>query len=544
MRIGLKPGTTGAEVERLHRVLTFAGLRIEPGEIKRCEFGPSTLKALQALQRRRKLPRRAEIDASTVAVLLEIEEKIAVNINLNEDNPPAKPPAQHEDPGIVQGKLVDENGAPVAGPRVSLYAKNVRNETRLGETKTDKQGQFSIAYRRPRALNLVVRAYNASGKVIAESATVFAAPGHVQVNFTTGASGIVRTPSIFATLNAAVTAELQKTPLSDLKENKDVHELQFLARSARVPFRGVAYLFISTILGRKNKIQTSTFFGIFYQGIPASLDAALSNLPDAGIDDAFMGQVLSGVLAHSRDSLSQALTAAVSANILPASYGAMQGSELALLDARRARNTGERPYIRGKTPLKDVFEVGGVADVVKVAFTQAYADNGGHLGPTWKALRANKSLSAADLTTLETTLSVSELLTGNLPLIKDALNRLSQKTLASVQNLALLDEDEWAARIASVDPQASSIPQVLPKDTAQQRIARFAKALAGRFAGRYPTTAFAGGLSKAKATAFAGTRDELVTFIAANPTFSLGTRMWIASLPQTRPRSLHLSLPI
>ena len=100
------------------------------------------------------------------------------------------------------------------------------------DTTTGKQGQYSIAYHRPRALNLLVRAYDASGKVIAASATVFAAAAQIQINLTTAASGVVRKPSVFTNLEAAVAAQLQGTPLSDLKENKDLHELHFLASAA------------------------------------------------------------------------------------------------------------------------------------------------------------------------------------------------------------------------------------------------------------------------------------------------------------------------
>ena len=519
MTIGLKPGETGADVERLHRILTSTGLSIELGEIERAEFGPSTLDALHSLQSQRGLPACDEIDASTYAVLLEIEQNITININAG--TPPAQPPAQNEHHGIVQGKLVNEDGAPIAGARVSLFAKQIRAETHLGDdATTGKSGQYSIAYYRPSAFNLVVRAYDASGQVIAESPTVFTAAAQVQIDLTTAASGVVGSPSIFTKIETAVAAQLPDTPLSDLKENKDTHELQFLANAIGVPFDDVAYLFIAHALGTKNGIRDATFFGIFYQGVPASLDAALASLPDAGIDDTFTAQVLSGVLAHSRGSLSQTLTAAVNANILPASYAAAQDSELTLLDALRTQSAGNTAYIRGKTSLNDLLAAGGVADAVKTAFTQAYADNSGQLGPTWKTLRANKNLPVADLATLNTTLSVGELLTGNLPLIKDTLGRLSQKTLASIQNLALLDESDWVARITAIDPQATSIPQVLPNDTPQQRIARFAKSLAARFAGRYPTTAFAGGLSKSQTSSFANTKDELVTVLTANPTLS------------------------
>jgi hypothetical protein len=185
------------------------------------------------------------------------------------------------------------------------------------------------------------------------------------------------------------------------------------------------------------------------------------------------------------------------------------------------QSTLNTPYIRGKTPLSNLLAAGNVTSAVQTAFVAAFAASGGRLGPTWKALRANKNLPKADLATLNTTLGVGELLTGNLPLVNDTLQRLSQKTLARVSDLALLDENDWVARITALDPQATSIPSVLPNDTPATRIARFAKALAERFTGRYPSTAFVGGLTKAQTTSFQATKTELVSVLSANPSLNL-----------------------
>lgn len=423
--------------------------------------------------------------------------------------------------GLVSGTVVDEDGAPIAAAQIVLVSRKVRSESELGESKTDKQGHYSIAYRWQADLNLQLRACDPSKKVIAQSAVVFAAAQQIEIDFTTAANGTVVKPSILTRLQQSVTAQLQKVPLGTLRQNKHASELQFLASAIKAPFDDAVYLYMAKALGAKYKLAEATLFGIFYQGIPSTLEAALSSLPDSGIDESFMEQAFAGVLAHSHDTLAQALQESASANVLPASYGVNTEAQLNQIDALRIQQVGATPYVRGKTALNDLLTAGNVASAVKSAFVETFSASSGQLGPTWKALRANKALSAADLATLDTTLSLGELLTGNLPLVKDTLTRLAKKTLASVQDLALLDESDWVARITSVDPKAASIPQVLPEDTAEQRIARFAQSLASRFASRYPTTAFVGGLTKAKSTSFAGTRQELVTFLSAQPTLNL-----------------------
>jgi len=444
----------------------------------------------------------------------------------SESNSLAKAMAEDQHHGTLTGHVVDQDGGPLIGTRVELSAKSIRNETLLGESTTDDQGYYSITYPRQGAFNLVVRAYDTSVTpqvVIAQSSTVFHAPAEVEIDFTTAADGAIRVPSTFTKIEKAVGAHLQEEPLDELRENKETHELQFLANATGFPFKQISFRFIAAALGAKNGVKDATLFGLFSQGIPPALSAALISLPDTGIDDAFTGQVLNAVLAHSRAVLSQALTSAVKANVLPASFAKSQESELNLLDSLRVQSVGNAPYHRGKTSLNDLLSAGGVGEAVKSNFVKAYADHDRHLESTWDALRAKKELLSEDLDTLEATLSAGEALGGNLLLVKDTLSRLSQKELASVQNLALLDESDWIARITAIDPEAASISPVFVDDPASQRIVRFAKALTERFAAKYPTTTFAGRLSKAQTSSFAKTKDELVNFLTANPKFDFKT---------------------
>jgi Tc toxin complex TcA C-terminal TcB-binding domain/Neuraminidase-like domain/Salmonella virulence plasmid 28.1kDa A protein len=517
MKIGYRLGAQGTDVGRLHRVLRRQGLTLDDAEMSREEFGASTLEALHAFQRQHDLSVVDEIDSATLEVLLRIEANISINIYEGGITPAPKPDEHH---GRVGGTLVDGDGVPVPEQRIVLFEKQLRSQSPLGEGRTNENGAYRIHYQRRAAINLVVQAYDATEKLIATSATLYAAGAQVTIDFTTAADGIVRVLSVFATLQSNVNAQLQGIALADLKENKDTHDIQFVANSIGVAFANVAYLFMATVLGAKHGLRPETLFGIFYEGIPASLSPALGNLPDDGIDDAFMSQVMTGVLAHSRDSLNLALTTAVGGDLLPASYADAQTAELNILDTLRVQATASTPYVRGKTPVSDLLAAGSVSSAVQTAFLAAFAASGGRLGPTWKVLRANKDLPQADLATLNTTLSVGELLTGNLPLVKDTLQRLSQKSLARISDLALLDQNDWVARITALDPNATSIPQVLPNDTPAQRIARFAKALAERFAGRFPSTAFVGGLTKARSSSFK-TRTEIMSVLTANPTLNL-----------------------
>lgn len=117
MRIGVRQGARGADVGRLQRVLRSSGFAMDPGELSREEFGPSTLGALHALLRRRNLPLVDEIDSRTLEVLVEIEQNITINVE--EGARPSPAPTTDRTPGKVSGTLVDGDGAPTVSTRVA-----------------------------------------------------------------------------------------------------------------------------------------------------------------------------------------------------------------------------------------------------------------------------------------------------------------------------------------------------------------------------------------------------------------------------------------
>src|SRR5260370_28846878 len=114
------------------------------------------------------------------------------NKKAKKSGPSSRTSIVNEPRGMVQGKLVDENGAPIASAQISLFAQSVRSEAHLGDGKTGADGGYSIAYARPAALNLLVRAYDATGKITAQSGTIFAAAAQVVIDLTTAPSGVVR----------------------------------------------------------------------------------------------------------------------------------------------------------------------------------------------------------------------------------------------------------------------------------------------------------------------------------------------------------------
>jgi hypothetical protein len=210
MQLGLKVGSRGPDVQRLHRVLATDGHEISKDEIESSEFGQSTLEKLHAFQSKHRLGSTDFIDQLTLDVLIEVEKQ---NVFVYRAVDPDEP-SEQERPGgrgEVSGTLVDGDGLPVANTKVTLFEKELRIEYRLGDGTTNSLGAYSIRYARHAAVNLLVRAYDDNGKKTAQSTIAFAAPADVTLDFTTAADGIVRSPSRFAVLQNGVISVPGKT---------------------------------------------------------------------------------------------------------------------------------------------------------------------------------------------------------------------------------------------------------------------------------------------------------------------------------------------
>ena len=135
-------------------------------------------------------------------------------------------------------------------------------QTRIGDGETDGAGAYTVSYRRRASLNLLARAYDAKGALIAESATMFAAPAQLEIDLTTAKDGVVRAPSRFTSVQSRIAAELHDVRLEDLKQDKDHHDLEFLASSIASRFDEVAYAFLARVLGLRHELRDETLFGI------------------------------------------------------------------------------------------------------------------------------------------------------------------------------------------------------------------------------------------------------------------------------------------
>jgi hypothetical protein len=95
---------------------------------------------------------------------------------------------------VVRGTIQHANNRPFVGAIVRAFDQEFRSETLLGETITDSQGNYTIAYtnaqfQRPNKQNadLIVRVLSSAGEVLAASDVILGAEARQEINLTVAA---------------------------------------------------------------------------------------------------------------------------------------------------------------------------------------------------------------------------------------------------------------------------------------------------------------------------------------------------------------------
>jgi peptidoglycan hydrolase-like protein with peptidoglycan-binding domain len=179
----LKPNQRGDDVAALQAELGELELRTEladpPGF-----FGATTLAAVRELQARARLPVTGVVDAETARRMDALRSEAGV------------------ERFVVRGQVRDPDGTPLPELAVELVAQGLRRTRPLGEGRTDRAGEYSIAYEPPeRPFGVVVRARRPDEEEAAVTSDRICAPRPVEVvDLTVG--GAYRGPSELAALRA------------------------------------------------------------------------------------------------------------------------------------------------------------------------------------------------------------------------------------------------------------------------------------------------------------------------------------------------------
>jgi len=417
----------------------------------------------------------------------------------------------------VHGHVSWPDGTPVAGVEVRAVQKVLRHERALGAdagngaVRTGAGGEYEIRYGGDQladadvaVTDLVVRAVDADGNVVAASPVWFNAPDDATVDLAVSGA-VAGQPSEYDRVVLAVTpliADLDPPELTALEPS----DLDFLLGSTKIDRARLTALLAAVAMSKDAEaagttVPVSGFYGMLREGLPGDRTALLLT-PVA--------------------TVASTLAAAAGNGIVPASLGDDTGriaEQVATCAARRALNP---PVSDGPSELGQLLGIAGLSADQQLSLLAFAANAAAGTEEFWQRLRAEPGFQApGTVDRLQFTLQLG-LLTGNhVPLIRQILER---DQLHSTRDLVSLDEASWHYLLAaSGDGQPIGVPPGVPGETPGDQAA-FVQGIIDALRAAFPTQTIAQMVpGMAELAVDEQTRLGIKRFFANSPDFDIGS---------------------
>ena len=377
----------------------------------------------------------------------------------------------------VSGRVRQQDSSPVQGVIVRAFDIDLRTELPLGETRTDAQGSYKIQYSvnklaRPgkTAADLVMRAFQPDGTLLAESPLAFHAPSTSIVNLIAHNLPYLG-PSRFQSITTAIAPSLQNiTP-----DTLTVSDISYLAGDTGLPITTLQNYADAAKNAVSSGVSHEAFFGMAAAGLPTDTESLLAARPEAlqvalqlASGSNQIGPDITGKASDIANALHQQALSALAASSTDPS---MQSLAFALPDVK-----------------------------ARATFLQTmdqYKEDPGHF---WDALGKTSAFQNADqLKRVQFTLQAASLTCHNIPLIQELLRMHDANEVTDLKSLAGWSVDKWQTLLNAAPPaiptaaaSASGVSSPLPEQNAnQQQRSRTAQEIADSLETAFPTSAIA-----------------------------------------------------
>lgn len=389
-------------------------------------------------------------------------------------------PAESEEPAFsVSGTVRQSEGRPLTDVMARAFDQGLRERRSiLGESKTDRNGRYTIAYQPKQLLNpdrgsanLLVELVSRDGAVLTRSDIQFNARPVEIIDLTVDTD---EQASEWEQLMARMRPALQGLSIAELADG----ELAFIAQSQRLDLKQLKQAAEAARAAEKSQFPEWFHYALTRQRLPTELDALLGT-PNARIQ--------------------QALDTALNSNII-----APDEKELAALQqafaSRQTEHLLDKALPGHRLSARKMFALAGLDKEEQQIMARALVKQGrrgldGSIGIT-----ADSGLDEATVERLRFTLRLARLVDDR----ESAVQELVQdERIHSLRDLARhFDPDTWEQLLErATTKDGQELPDDLPGETPADRRAAYARQLHARAAAAYPTVAMAYGLARRAALA-------------------------------------------
>lgn len=399
--------------------------------------------------------------------------------------------------GSVSGLVSHANGEPFTRGLVRAFDRDLRNEEQLGEGATDPAGRYEIRYsaeqfrrREKGSADIVVKAFDAAGSLLAASPILFNAPARAQVDLTIPA-GTLAPPSLFEKIARAVKPLLEDVKVEELEEDREHQDLSFISGETGLERAVIARYALAHRLAQQALrpefwfalLGTSFFNYAADKSLKEQLAAILDALP--ALDDVAVQKSL--VRALGQNEIAEAFRVKVEDWV----------EAFLQFAARLLVSRKENPSF-----VKQALDEAGIKSTeAREAFARLFKEHKGLTPELLDELEADKAFKKEAIADLRASFRLSEVTRGDFSVVKMIKDGFGVRQPEDIRTLAKKSKDEWVALVERRQAAgAVKLPFKASGDAGQAKLPEaeiYGETLERQFREAYPTAAFVGGLERA-----------------------------------------------
>lgn len=458
---------------------------------------------------------------------------IDLTVSLPQTKPPQEEPGNTTTPFRVYGAVRGEYGDLLNGLGVEVYDRDLRSEQLLGRTVT-VEGKYEVRYgtdqfRRSEkgAADIFVKLLDPTGNVVHKTAVTHNAAEELELNINLNNSEY-KGPSVWELLNSSLVPLLEGVSPMDLRENEQYQDISFLVgetghNELLIITWIICYQLAEKTSRENTPLDAAVFFGYFRQGQPSLVyNTLLQDIQEPDRSELLKDKILSDLGNLSPEILRKLMASALSANLIPARIQADTDRIIDTFYQIKVKYAGERVYGAGKGTINQLLQLAPLDETAHTKFMDAFLEYRGPVANFWTKLEEEKVMEPEVVKEVKLNFELGALTNNYIPLVGALSKKIRSKQIASKRDLAKLSEDDWVQMLTTSGPggQSLGVPANMDSEGEEDRYREYATVLADRFEKMYPTSAFAGKLSRSQRS-LSGGQNNVIRFLDNNPEFFL-----------------------
>lgn len=179
---------------------------------------------------------------------------------------------ENQKTNLVLGRVTDRRNRPLASLIVQTFDRDMRSEELLGESITDRDGKYEIAWshsqlsgRGKKEADIVIKVFTREKKTLLYASDMdavrFNASEREEINITVTMEIKPETVEYDFILKQ-VSYLAGKVSITDLQENKEHRDITFLSKEAEIPAEKIEHLAVAHRLQAESKIDAAFFYAL------------------------------------------------------------------------------------------------------------------------------------------------------------------------------------------------------------------------------------------------------------------------------------------